>query len=91
MYVSLLAAVISLASFAQVKPTFGIRGGVSVANLKGSAVNSLQNLLGFTNGAITSTGHTGFFGGGYATIPASNQFSIEPAVYYSQKRLPVEG
>ncbi len=91
MYLSLLIAVISFSSFAQVKPTFGIRGGISAANLQGSAVNNLQNLLGFTNGVITPTGRTGFFGGGYASIPVSDQFSIEPAVYYSQKGYQLRG
>lgn len=88
---SLFISVITISSFAQAQPSFGIRGGVSAANLKGEAVNNLQNLLGFTNGAVTTTGRTGFFGGGYANIPVSENFSIEPAVYYSQKGYQLRG
>lgn len=90
-FVALFVSFISFFSFAQVQPSFGIRGGVSTANLKGEAVNNLQNLFEFTGGAITTTGRTGFFGGGYATIPVSDQFAIEPAVYYAQKGYQLRG
>jgi hypothetical protein len=82
---------ISTLAVAQVKPSFGVRGGISHATLKGDAVSSLQNLLNFADGAITTGNRTGFFGGGYASIPLSNQFSIEPALYYSQKGYELKG
>jgi hypothetical protein len=82
---------ISTLAVAQVKPSFGVRGGVSHATLKGDAVSSFQNLLNFADGAITTGNRTGFFGGGYASIPLSNQFSIEPALYYSQKGYELKG
>jgi hypothetical protein len=90
-YLSLLLSFLSIASFVQAQTTFGIRGGASSANLKGDAVNNLQSLFEFTNGAITATDRTGFFGGGYVNIPVSNQFSVEPAVYYSQKGYQLRG
>ena len=71
--------------FAQTTPSFGIRGGLSSASMKGDAANSLNDMLDFTNGGITSGNHTGFFGGGYASIPVTDQFSVEPALYYTQK------
>jgi len=88
----LLAAIaLSTLSFAQTSPSFGIRGGMSHAGLKGDAVTSLQSLMDFSNGAITTGNRTGFFAGGYANIPVSEQFSIEPALYYSQKGYELNG
>ena len=48
-------------------------------------MNSLQSLVDFSNGAIKTSNRTGFFAGGFVNIPVSEQFSVEPAVYYSQK------
>jgi len=88
----LLASVfVSMLAMAQTKPVFGVRGGLSSATIQGDAVNSLNNLLDFTNGAITTGGHTGFFAGGYAAIPLSNTISVEPAVYYTQKGYELKG
>jgi hypothetical protein len=91
-YFLLLATVaLSTIVFAQAKPSFGVRGGVSYAGLKGDAVTSLQSLMDFSNGAITTGNRTGFFAGGYASIPVSSQVSIEPALYYSQKGYELKG
>ncbi|MGN6399416.1 MAG: porin family protein [Flavisolibacter sp.] len=81
----------SMLAMAQTKPVFGLRGGLSSATMQGDAVNSLNNLLDFTNGAIATGSHTGFFAGGYATIPLSNTISVEPAVYYTQKGYELKG
>jgi hypothetical protein len=78
-------------SFAQTKPSFGIRAGLSSSSMKGDAVNSLQNLLDFTNGAITTGSRKGFFAGAYASIPLADQFSVEPAIYYTQKGYAMNG
>lgn len=77
--------VISIFSFAQLQPSFGVRAGITSSEMRGDAVSSLNNLLDVTNGMITTHNRTGFFAGGYANIPVSNVVSIEPAVYYSQK------
>ncbi|HWJ89568.1 MAG TPA: porin family protein [Flavisolibacter sp.] len=88
LFASLLVSVISMA---QTKPMFGLRGGVSTASMKGDAVNSLNSLLDFSNGAITTNPHTGFFGGGYASIPLGGPVSLEPALYYTQKGYEMNG
>jgi hypothetical protein len=82
--------ILSVAAMAQA-PVFGLRGGVSSASMKGDAVNSLNSLLDFSNGAITTTGHTGFFAGGYASLPLGGPVSIEPALYYTQKGYEMNG
>ncbi|HYK55420.1 MAG TPA: hypothetical protein VEV15_03010, partial [Flavisolibacter sp.] len=76
----LASVVVSALAMAQSKPGFGVRVGVSSATLSGDAVNSLNNILDFTKGAITTSNHTGFFAGGYATVPLANNLSLEPAV-----------
>ena len=81
----------SAIAFAQTNPSFGIRAGVSSASMKGDAANSLNDLLDFTNGRITTGNHTGFFGGGYVNIPVTGQFSVEPALYYTQKGYELRG
>lgn len=85
------SVIISAISFAQSKPSFGIRAGITSSSLKGDAVNSLQDLLDYTNGRITTSSHTGFFGGVNASIPVSDLVSIEPGVYYSQKGYDMKG
>lgn len=83
--------IISTLTIAQGKTSFGIRGGATTATLKGDAITSLQSLLDFSKGAVTTHNRTGFFGGGYVSIPVSNQFLIEPAVFYSQKGYELRG
>jgi hypothetical protein len=82
---------ISTLSIAQLKPSFGVRGGVTSASMRGDAVNSLGNILDFTNGMITTGSRTGFFAGTYATVPLSDVISVEPALYYSQKGYEMKG
>lgn len=85
------SAALSFAAVAQTKPSIGVRAGLSQSTLKGDAVNSFSNVLGFSNGAITSGSHTGLFGGVYARIPVSEVFSVEPGLYYTQKGYEVTG
>ena len=89
----LLFASIALSTlvFAQTKPSFGVRGGVSYAGLQGNAVNTVQNLVDFSNGAITTSSRPGLFGGAYVNIPVADNFSIEPAIYYAQKGYEMKG
>ena len=90
---SLLLACIAFTTMAmaQTKTQFGLRGGASYATVNGQAVTSLQSLLDFANGAITTNSKAGVFGGVYVAIPLSDQFSIEPAIYYSQKGYELKG
>lgn len=87
----LATLVLSIASMAQNKPSFGIRGGVTSSGMRGDAVTSLQNLIDYTDGAITTNRNTGFFGGGNVNIPINDKFSIEPALYYAQKGYELKG
>jgi hypothetical protein len=85
------ALVVSTFAVAQEKPGFGVRGGFTSTGMKGEAVNNLQNLLEFTDGMVTTSNRSGFFAGGYASIPVSQMISIEPALYYSQKGYEMRG
>ena len=78
-------------AMAQSKPGFGIRAGASSYSMKGDAINSLNNLLDYTNGHVTTTGHTGFFAGANASIPVSDLVSVEPGIYYTQKGYEMNG
>ena len=82
---------ISALGFAQQKPSFGIRAGVTSSTMQGDAVNNLQDLMDYTKGAVTASGHTGFFAGANASIPLSNIVSIEPGLYYTQKGYDMKG
>jgi len=68
-----------------------VRAGISSSGMRGDAVDNFKNLLDFTKGNITTQDHTGFFAGGYATVPITENFSIEPGVYYSQKGYELNG
>lgn len=89
----LLAAIafLSFGAFAQQSPSFGIRSGVTNARISGDAANSLGSAIDYTNGAISSSSRTGFFGGAYASLPVSKQVSIEPGLYYTQKGYEIKG
>lgn len=82
---------ISTLTIAQVKPSFGIRAGLSSAGMQGDAVNNLKNMLDFSKGMITTGYRTGFFAGAYTAISFSNILSLEPALYYSQKGYELKG
>jgi hypothetical protein len=90
-FLLLASVVISTLSIAQIQPTFGVRAGVASSGMRGDAVNNLQNLLDFTNGMVRTSNRTGFFVGGYTSVPLTDVFSVEPAVYYSQKGYEMKG
>lgn len=72
-------------SFGQQKISYGVRAGVTSSGMRGDAIDNFNNLLNFTKGMVSTKNHTGYFGGGYVSIPVSSNLSIEPALYYSQK------
>jgi hypothetical protein len=88
LFAALLAS--SLA-FAQSKPSVGIRAGVTQSGLKGDAVESLNSLLDYTNGAIETRTRTGAFAGVNVSLPVSSAVSIEPGLYYAQKGYEMQG
>jgi hypothetical protein len=81
----------TLITFAQGKASFGVKGGLSSARMEGEALNSLDNLMDFTGGRISTTSRSGFFAGGNVSIPVSQNFSIEPGLYYTQKGYEMKG
>lgn len=88
----LLTAFVALSTFAMAQSTsFGIRAGISSSAMSGDAVNSLNSLVDYTGGAITTGGRTGFFAGGNVNIPLGGQVSLEPGLYYSQKGYEMKG
>jgi len=78
-------------SFAQTKPSVSVKAGVTYAGLQGDAVNSVNGLIDFANGAITTGSKPGVFGGASVNIPLSKEFSIEPGVFYAQKGYEMRG
>lgn len=82
---------ISSYTFAQSSPVFGVKAGVLSSGMRGDAVKSFNNILDFTNGKVTTKNFTGFFAGGYASLPMSSNFSFEPGIYYSLKGYELDG
>jgi hypothetical protein len=87
----LASIIISTCAMAQIKPSFGIRAGVTSSSMRGDAVNNFKSILNFTNGMLATSNRQGFFAGGYASIPVNAEVSVEPAVYYSQKGYEMKG
>ena len=85
-----LALFICIASFAQ-RITYGASAGTGIYSIRGEAINNLQQLLGVTNGIITTKPVTGFFAGGYTNIPVGGNLSIEPGLYYAAKGYEASG
>lgn len=84
---------ISTIAFSQnsTTPSFGLQAGITHYGMQGDAVNSLKNLLDFTDGMVSVKNRTGFYLGGSANIPLSGAISVEPGIYYSQKGYDMEG
>ena len=87
----MIALLTSTFSFAQTEPSFGVKAGISSSGIRGEAVDNFNNLLDFSKGNITTKDYTGFFAGGYATIPLSENISVEPGLYYSLKGYELDG
>lgn len=85
------ASVITISSFSQDKVSFGIKGGFSSARMQGEAMNSLGNLVDLTGGYVTTNSRSGFFAGGNVSLPVSENISIEPGLYYTQKGYEMRG
>lgn len=88
---SLSFLALSAAAMAQTQPSFGIRAGVVNSSMRGDAVQSFQDLLTYTGGAVTSNHKTGFYAGGFVSIPVSENFSVEPGINYTQKGYELKG
>lgn len=86
-----LSLFISSISFAQTPLAFGIKAGVVSSGMRGEALASLNNLLDYSGEMIKTKNHTGFFAGFHTNVPITNNFSIEPGLYYSQKGYELQG
>ncbi len=82
---------ISAAASAQTDISFGVKAGLSSANMRGDAVDNLSSVLDFTNGMITTKSRTGFYGGVFVDVPLGNDLSLEPGIYYTQKGYELRG
>jgi hypothetical protein len=76
---------------AQSKISVGVRAGVTNATMQGDAVQSFQNIITNTGGAVNTQGRTGFYGGGFVSVPLSKTVSIEPGITYAQKGYQLSG
>ena len=83
--------ILSTHSYAQSAVQYGLRGGVTVANLQGDAVNNLNKLFDLSKGFIQTSSRTGFYAGGYVNLPLGDIISIEPGLYYAQKGYIMKG
>ena len=78
-------------AFSQEDITFGVRAGITSSGIRGDASNSLNQLVDLSNGYLMTADRTGFFAGVNADIPITENFSIEPGLYYSQKGYDMKG
>ena len=72
-------------------PSFGLRGGMTVSTLRGDAMQNFNNLVNLADGFVTTQPRTGFYAGGFTTIPVASNVSIEPGLFYSQKGYRLQG
>ena len=76
---------VSSGAFSQSKTSVGFKAGVTSASLKGDAVNSLNNLLGYVEDYVSAGSSTGFYTGAFVHLPMGQTFSFEPGFYITQK------
>ena len=86
---TVLSIIIITSTKAQV--SYGVQAGVSIANWKGNAMQSLNDIVDLSNGFIGTKSRTGFHIGGYASIPLTETISFEPGLQYSQKGYAMQG
>jgi Outer membrane protein beta-barrel domain len=87
----LISLAFSTIAFSQTQPAFGVRAGILSSGMRGDAVDNFNNLLSFSKGSVTTKDYTGFFAGAFVDLPVSENFSIEPALYYSLKGYELDG
>ena len=78
-------------AMAQTQPSFNIKAGVSSSTIKGDAANSLDQLIDYTDGYITTHNKTGFYGGVSANLPLGGSVSLEPGIGYTQRGYEMRG
>jgi len=83
--------VISAHNFAQSKISYGFRAGISSAGMRGDAVQSLDGLIDFADGYLSTGNRTGFFTGTYVDLPLGKVLTVEPGLNYTQKGYQLKG
>lgn len=87
----IIIVVVSTHSFAQSKISYGFRAGVSSADMRGDAVKSLEGLIDFADGYLSTGRRTGFFTGTYVDLPLGKVLTFEPGLNYTQKGYQLKG
>lgn len=72
-------------AIAQKKITYGFKVGVTNASLKGDAVNSLNDLMGYVEDYVSAGSSNGIYTGAFLNLPMGKTFSFEPGFYITQK------
>jgi hypothetical protein len=85
------ALAVSSFAFAQSKPAITVRAGYASATITGDANESLQGLLDYTGGAISTSAHNGLFAGAGVSIPIASGIALEPGIGYAQKGYVMKG
>ena len=71
--------------------TYGVQAGATIANWKGDALQSLNDVVDLSNGFVTTKSKTGISIGGYVNIPVTDKISFEPGLQYAQKGYTMQG
>lgn len=71
--------------------SFGAAAGVTNYRISGQMADNLNQFLNFSNGIISTKPVTGFYAGGFTSIPVNEIFSLEPGLYYSSKGYQMSG
>lgn len=71
--------------------TYGVQAGATIANWKGDALESLNDVVDLSNGFVTTKSKTGISIGGYVNIPVTDKISFEPGLQYAQKGYTMQG
>ncbi len=69
----------------------GVKAGYNGGSWEGDAMKSFDNVISLTNGYAGTAMRNGYHAGLYARFVVNPTFSIEPAIYYSQKGMVVTG
>ena len=86
----LVAILFFFGAFAQ-GPSFGIKAGLTGAEVKGDINETLSTLLDYTGGAMNTEFHLGWYAGTFVSIPLGEGLSIEPGLEYNQRGYQMKG
>ncbi len=70
---------------------YGFHAGVSSADIRGEALESLEDVIDVAGDYVSTGSRTGFYTGAYVGIPLAKGIAIEPGINYSQKGYQLKG